>query len=57
MQYGLLGKTLKHSYSPQLHALMGDPTYRLFEMPREDVADFLRSGAFDGINVTIPYKE
>lgn len=56
-RYGLLGKTLKHSYSPQLHAMLGDPSYRLFETPENAVADFLRSGEFDGLNVTIPYKE
>lgn len=55
--YGLLGRTLGHSYSPRIHAALGDYEYRLFEKEPEEVADFLRSDAFAGINVTIPYKE
>ncbi len=53
---GLLGKTLKHSHSPAIHALLSNPDYTLFEVAEEDVGKFLESG-FDGINVTIPYKK
>lgn len=55
--YGLLGRTLGHSYSPRIHALLGNPAYRLFEKESDEVADFLKSGSFSGLNVTIPYKE
>jgi len=54
---GLLGKTLGHSYSPQLHALFADHSYKLFEKAEEDIEEFIKSAEFDGINVTIPYKK
>ena len=55
--YGLLGEKLGHSFSPQIHKQLGDYEYRLFEVEPEDLADFLHSGAFSGLNVTIPYKK
>lgn len=56
MRCGLLGRTLSHSHSPLLHSLLGSYDYALFEIPPEQVEDFLRSGPWDGLNVTIPYK-
>lgn len=57
MQFGLLGKKLGHSFSPQIHALLGDYPYRLYEKQPEELADFLKSGDFSGLNVTNPYKK
>lgn len=57
MKCGLLGKTLGHSYSPQIHSYLGDYTYRLFEKQPEEIADFVATGDFTGLNVTIPYKK
>ena len=57
MKCGLLGGKLSHSYSPQIHAFLGDYPYTLFEITPEDVGDFLKNGDFTGINVTIPYKK
>ena len=54
---GLLGEKLGHSYSPAIHALLGDYEYKLYEIPRDDLADFIQNGAWDGLNVTIPYKK
>ena len=54
---GLLGKSLKHSYSPQIHSLLGSYEYHLFEKKPEELADFLTCGDFSAINVTIPYKK
>ena len=58
---GLLGRTLGHSLSPQIHKLFGDYAYRLFEKEPDEVASFLRNGfaacEFDFLNVTIPYKQ
>ena len=56
--YGLLGRKLAHSYSPQIHIALGCPPeeYHLFEKEPEELESFLRHPAFDGINVTIPYK-
>ena len=56
MKTGLLGRKLGHSYSPQIHAHLGDYSYELFEREPEDVEDFLKNGDFQAINVTIPYK-
>ena len=56
LRCGLLGRKLGHSYSPELHALMGDYSYELFEVEPDKLTDFVRARAFHGINVTIPYK-
>lgn len=55
--FGLLGATLKHSFSPQIHARLGAYEYRLCEVRPEDLRAFMETRAFDGINVTIPYKK
>ena len=57
MRCGLLGKKLGHSYSPQIHASLGDYSYELFEKAPEELGDFLKYGDFSGLNVTIPYKK
>ena len=57
MKCGLLGRKLGHSYSPQIHAMLGDYSYELFEKEPEELEDFLKNGDFHGINVTYPYKK
>lgn len=57
MQCGLLGARLGHSYSPRIHSLLAGYTYGLCEKQPEELADFLKSGRFSGMNVTIPYKK
>jgi len=57
LQIGLLGEHLGHSYSPEIHAALADYDYRLIELQHSELADFIRAGDFDGLNVTIPYKE
>ena len=57
MKCGLLGRHLGHSYSPQIHASLGDYSYDLFEKEPEEIEDFLKHGDFTGINVTVPYKK
>ena len=57
MKCGLLGRTLCHSYSPQIHAYLGDYSYTLFEKEPNEIETFLKHGDFTGINVTIPYKK
>ena len=56
-KYGLLGKTLGHSFSPQIHALLGDYPYALYEVGENDVERFLSETDLAGMNVTIPYKQ
>ncbi len=55
--YGLLGETLGHSFSPQIHALLADYEYGLYPTPREELEAFLNTTALSGMNVTIPYKK
>ena len=57
MKCGLLGERLGHSYSKQIHACFADYEYELYGVPREKAAEMIKSGEFDGLNVTIPYKE
>lgn len=54
--YGLLGRRLGHSYSPFLHAALGNPSYRLIELEPEALGAFLAREDIGGLNVTIPYK-
>lgn len=55
--YGLIGKKLSHSYSPQIHSILGDYEYNIYEMEEDAVRTFLEKREFDAINVTIPYKK
>lgn len=57
MKCGLLGETLGHSYSPQIHGYLGSYSYQLFEKQPNELGDFLENGDFHGLNVTIPYKK
>lgn len=57
MKYGLLGRKLGHSYSPQIHSHFGDYSYSLIEIEPDELEYFLKTGDFAGINVTIPYKK
>jgi len=57
MRYGLLGRKLGQSYSPRIHAMLGDYSYELFEKEPEEIEDFLTHGDWDGLNVTVPYKK
>ena len=57
MDYGLIGERLGHSYSPQIHALLGNDRYELRPIPLEELDAFLRARNFKGLNVTIPYKQ
>lgn len=64
MKFGLLGRVLGHSLSPQIHAaifraLGSTDTYELLEREPEQVAAFVQENeaGLTGSNVTIPYKE
>ena len=54
--YGLIGRSLKHSYSVQIHKELGNGAYRLIELEPEELAKFLHGPEIGGLNVTIPYK-
>ena len=57
MNCGLIGRKLGHSYSCQIHQVLADYSYQLLELEPEELDPFLRRRDFDGINVTIPYKQ
>ncbi len=57
MEYGLIGGTLGHSWSRQIHAMLGDYQYELKPLTKEEFPDFMDRKDFQGINVTIPYKK
>ncbi len=56
-RFGLLGEKLAHSFSPQIHRSLGGYEYELYEKAPGELDDFLKSDTFDGLNVTIPYKQ
>jgi len=55
-EYGLIGRRLSHSCSPELHNLLRGYQYDLIELEPEELEPFIRAGKFRGLNVTIPYK-
>lgn len=55
--YGLIGETLKHSWSVPIHRALGCDSYRLYELKPEELGDFLNQNQIGGLNVTIPYKK
>lgn len=56
-KFGLLGKTLSHSFSPEIHAKLAAYPYNLCEVEENALEAFIRSGEYQGFNVTIPYKK
>lgn len=57
MKYGVIGEHLKHSFSKDIHERIADYKYDVCEIEPEKLDDFIKRGEFEGINVTIPYKE
>ena len=55
--YGLIGETLKHSWSVPIHQALGCDSYRLYELKPEELGSFLNQNRIGGLNVTIPYKK
>lgn len=56
MAFGLLGRTLGHSFSKTIHAALGLTDYTYYEKEPDEVADFFQDESIQGLNVTIPYK-
>ena len=53
----LIGEHLGHSCSPEIHRAFGRYDYELKELAPAELEPFLRGRDFDGLNVTMPYKE
>lgn len=56
-RYGLLGKTLRHSLSPQIHRTFGSYEYSLIEKQEDELAAFFKDPSVAAMNVTVPYKK
>ena len=63
-QFGLIGKTLKHSFSKKYFTnkfeveQIADCNYDLYELESIELFnELIRNNRFTGLNVTIPYKE
>ena len=54
--YGLLGRKLGHSLSPEIHSLLCDYEYKLYPTEPEGLDAFFSDTSLKGYNVTIPYK-
>ena len=57
MKYGLIGEKLGHSFSKEIHEMIGYYNYEIHEVAKTDIDHFMKEKNFIGINVTIPYKE
>ena len=57
MKYGLIGEKLGHSFSKEIHEMIGDYKYEIHEVAKTEIDNFMKEKDFIGINVTIPYKE
>ena len=57
MNIYLIAKKLSHSFSKPIHNELSDYSYEYKELSADEVVPFLEKKEFDGLNVTIPYKE
>lgn len=56
--FGVLGRTLAHTYSPEIHSLFDSTySYSVIEREPEELDALFSNGVFKGFNVTIPYKK
>lgn len=56
-KYGLIGEKLTHSYSQLIHGLLGEYSYELYSLKKEELREFIEGKSLKGFNVTIPYKK
>ena len=40
---GLIGEKLGHSFSPQIHSYLADYEYKLYEIPEDQVENFVKN--------------
>ncbi|MBR6531105.1 MAG: AAA family ATPase [Clostridia bacterium] len=56
-KYGLLGRNLLHSLSPEIHRELGNFSYELFQVEPEDLEAFITKKDFAGLSIVFPYKK
>lgn len=54
--YGLIGKVLKHSYSKEIHEMLGNSDYTLYELDEMSFIEMVKRKEYKGLNITMPYK-
>ena len=52
--YGLIGKGVTHSFSSEIHKILGNDNYQIFNVDK--LEDFMNGNQLIGYNVTMPYK-
>ena len=57
MKFGLIGKTLKHSYSKIIHEKFCEYSYDLLSIEEDAIPSVLKNPEYSGFNITIPYKK
>lgn len=57
LKWGFWGKSWGIGFSPLIHQKLADYEYKLYEVAKENLTDFITAKNFDGLNVTIPYKK
>lgn len=55
MNYFVLGESLPHTMSPEIHKELGSD-YGVKEVAKDELKDFVLSKKYFGFNVTVPYK-
>ena len=56
--FGVLGRSLPHTYSPEIHNLLDSSyTYSVIEREPDELDELFSGKVFKGFNVTIPYKK
>lgn len=56
-EFGILGRKLTHTYSPEVHMMLGGYKFGIFEREPEQLESFIKDGEFKGLCVTMPYKK
>ncbi len=57
MKFCLIGNPVKHSFSKNVHEKYFNCPYDLVELLPNELSRFMAKKDFDGINVTLPYKQ
>lgn len=57
MNIYLIAKKLSHSFSKPIHNELADYSYEYKELQEHELEEFFAEKKFDGLNVTIPYKQ
>jgi shikimate dehydrogenase len=57
MSYGLIGQNIEYSFSKDIHGRLASYEYLLHSLDPAELDAFMKRGDFEGLNVTIPYKQ